>query len=882
MSETPLLMNDRLTQLSPAAGTTLLTGDFALDREDGLTVLRIRAGVTAPLTPDTDWSFPAGIGGGAGFVITLNAPSLAGDAYQLIGLQPHERLSDFSVSSGFSADKLDADFRNHVISLQELRRDVDRAHTSAYGAPGLIYDDIADGHFFKKLDPGRMVDAGDIGDVIEAQGYAAAALASQIAAAASEAQTGLDRTQTGLDRIQTGLDRVQTGLDRVQTGFDRTAADGFAAAAALSAASVAGQAVGKLAGRLPSMDFVGKDIQEIELGVRGGVPYIERIHYATGEQDDYTGPTKGLPVYHERAIAARLPSMDYADVSAIEVGKNNALISVTYASGKQTFLGGVGPAQVDAPMGVQMGIDPATGRAFTMGPFAGTRDLVPSGCFGVSAVPSWPLAHIVVVGQPGRGLASPYLIASDSFGRNPTKRPVHTLAHDKILAVAIGLHQSDGMTNAFEPDGTISPRYRLPVHNNLVMLANSRPDTLPTVACGTIRNSPLYAQQVLAAELTDIIPLYNFIPFGAIHGTARLEMAMMEEYIEGQADLPAMGLQGLTRLGLGGIGPKFALNVPPSSTYRIIPILGSDVGRDWTLRGDFDNAMQGWKNRAAANGWGVYLSDVPLWFSVSMGNDSDSSSVFQQVISEITADLANPAHAIYTGQPAPPLFWGFNHAVKFSEDHPSAPQQWHAQEALRNAADAGVWRSCGPDYGALQVDGFGYVSSPGLADGYHMVASGHAYMGELAREFRSWWKLGRNEKCFQADIAGTSRAGDVITVPVLGGFASGNPAVIDAVSISNRAGTVNGWRYMVGGESGTNAIASVAAAGGGGAYLITLNPGTGAGQLGYADFGHIAAGAPTAAGTARGQCRRQNGFTSQYNNAVTIYYWLEPFRKAMT
>jgi hypothetical protein len=692
-------------------------------------------------------------------------------------------------------------------------------------------------------------------------------------------QSALDAAAAHADRLLADADAAATAADRVQTGIDRTASGGFAVEAAASAAIVSGQAAGFLPCRAPNADFI-QPIQYIKLGIDGSTPKIERIVYATGEQDDYTAPSRGLPVFHERAVYCRAPNADYTEeLNSIKVSANGKLISVTYATGKEVYLGGVGPAQVDAPMGVQMGFDAALGKAFTMGPSAGNRDLVLSGCQGVWPVPSWPDIHLVVTNAPGRGLSTPFLINSDRYGRNPNSHPIITRAQSKILAVTLSMHQSDGMTY---PAGSAAyARYRTPAHPNFLMLSNSKAGTRPDVAAGCTRNNLDYAQQVLAAEITDLQSAYNFLPTGYIHGDGRIEIALSEEYYEAAPILPAMAPKGFTRLGLGGIGPNSALRTPPSSVYRIIPTAGGDIGRDWTLRADFDQAMLAWKNQAAARGWGVYLSHVALWFSANGANDAATPALIQQIIAEVNADLQTFGHNLYTGQPSNPAYLGWYSATKFDELHPTGAQAWHQYEAVRQADAAGIgYYAMGADYGGLAVDGFGWTA--GVADGLHQIPPGHAYAGFVAQKLLAWQTLGRPEKTFRVDYnhPDFTRTGDVITVPVIGGFAAGNPAMIDTVSISNRPGTINGWRYLVGGPGGTNNIASVAVAGGGNAYLITLTPGTGAGQLGYAEFGYVAAGAGTQNEQARGQCRRTNGFTSPIDSGQQIYFWLDPFRKA--
>jgi hypothetical protein len=205
--------NDRFTPLTPSTGSTTLAWDFELVREDALIVERTRAGTTTTLTLGVDYSFPAGLGSAAGGTLTLAVDTLAGDTFKLIGRQPLQRQSDFSASTGFSTEKINADLDYLTRAHQEARRDIDRAFKAPYGASGKRIDVISEGHVPIADADGNLLE-GPTGDAVAN----AQALAEQVAE---------DAAQTAADRLQTALDRIQTGLDRAVT---------VAAAAALAAA----------------------------------------------------------------------------------------------------------------------------------------------------------------------------------------------------------------------------------------------------------------------------------------------------------------------------------------------------------------------------------------------------------------------------------------------------------------------------------------------------------------------------------------------------------------------------------------------------------------------------------------------------------------------
>jgi len=179
-------VNDRLTMLAPAAGTTALVYDFKLDRQDALTVQRIRAGVTVTLVRGVDYSFLSGLGSEAGGTVTLAAASLAGDTYVLIGLLPIVRQSDFVHAAVFDTVKLNADLDYLTRSDQELRRDIERAWKAGYGSVGGVIFVGANGTVAMFQD-GNLVEGPSADEIENAQGYAVAAGISADEAAASAA-----------------------------------------------------------------------------------------------------------------------------------------------------------------------------------------------------------------------------------------------------------------------------------------------------------------------------------------------------------------------------------------------------------------------------------------------------------------------------------------------------------------------------------------------------------------------------------------------------------------------------------------------------------------------------------------------------------------------
>lgn len=132
-----LAANDRFVSIAASPGQTVLNYDFRLTRADGMTVVRIRAGVETTLTfGGGGFSFPSGLGGAGGGSLTLASAAIAGDVYQLVGIHPEDRLSDYLSNRALDTPKLNADGDATAIVQQEHRRDIGRAIKAGYGQAG--------------------------------------------------------------------------------------------------------------------------------------------------------------------------------------------------------------------------------------------------------------------------------------------------------------------------------------------------------------------------------------------------------------------------------------------------------------------------------------------------------------------------------------------------------------------------------------------------------------------------------------------------------------------------------------------------------------------------------------------------------------------------
>ncbi len=111
-----------------AAGFPLLRN--AAGDPDGVYVQRTRAGVSELLQLDSDFTVPSeGVGT---FVVRLNVPALTGDRCVIVGQQPIRRDRAHPLGGAVRTPTLEGDAMQFMASLQEARRDLDRAFLSPF------------------------------------------------------------------------------------------------------------------------------------------------------------------------------------------------------------------------------------------------------------------------------------------------------------------------------------------------------------------------------------------------------------------------------------------------------------------------------------------------------------------------------------------------------------------------------------------------------------------------------------------------------------------------------------------------------------------------------------------------------------------------------
>lgn len=223
---TALTPNDRLTLLAPAAGTPVLSWDFHLTRSDALRVVRRRSGAKTTLTLGVDYSLPDGLGTPSGGTLTLAVATLAGDVYQLIGLEPIIRLSDFVPSQAFDTAKFNADLDYLTHGAQEARRDIDLAWKTEFGGAGRLIAVGAAGTVPKFDADGNLVEGPDASDIEGAQGYA------------ERAEDAADRAEVAATNAGAGFVLAEHFDAAFDGSDDKTAIEAACAAAIASGGTV--------------------------------------------------------------------------------------------------------------------------------------------------------------------------------------------------------------------------------------------------------------------------------------------------------------------------------------------------------------------------------------------------------------------------------------------------------------------------------------------------------------------------------------------------------------------------------------------------------------------------------------------------------------------
>ncbi|MEL6289627.1 MAG: hypothetical protein AAFQ35_12725, partial [Pseudomonadota bacterium] len=132
-------VNDRRAgPFTAAAGQTTFDFDFPILSTGSLFVTRERGGAMSSFSYPADYAV-TGVGNQTGGAIILAAAAEAGDVITILGDEPVERSSDYTLNGPLSSKALNADLDRTIIMLQELRRD----HAAQGATVGALDDVIA-------------------------------------------------------------------------------------------------------------------------------------------------------------------------------------------------------------------------------------------------------------------------------------------------------------------------------------------------------------------------------------------------------------------------------------------------------------------------------------------------------------------------------------------------------------------------------------------------------------------------------------------------------------------------------------------------------------------------------------------------------------------
>lgn len=190
--------------LTPAAGVTTISLDFYFEQASWLEVYR--SGSETPLVLNTDYTV-TGAGSSSG-VVTLAAPANGTDVYSVYLVVPLQRSSDMQLRGEFKSEPFNIEMDRVWQALQGLRARVSRtlrvSHTST--APGALFSEDTSARAGRVIafdENGTSLDIGPSADEIaSAQGYAEAAMASEVSASNSANSAKLSAAAVSVQRVQ--------------------------------------------------------------------------------------------------------------------------------------------------------------------------------------------------------------------------------------------------------------------------------------------------------------------------------------------------------------------------------------------------------------------------------------------------------------------------------------------------------------------------------------------------------------------------------------------------------------------------------------------------------------------------------------------------------
>ena len=642
-----------------------------------------------------------------------------------------------------------------------------------------------------------------------------------------------------VDELTTALETASQNASDAQSAADLASSKVAEVQAAVSAAGSIEQVARGTVYQSPD-DIGVVEYQTSEFP--NGSKYIVGVRYEDGRSFDLSAPSRGAPDSTE-ARGTVFQSPADTDVAGYERGDDGNIIGLWRADGSYEPLGGVRGAIIDADDTVSAYIDGTTlkatdgatsvsfGDAFGVAPVASKKGKFKTIRKLSSGAPFPVIADLKAALRAGRGVASPAL--------------------GNVLYHVITIAQSVGAGSQGAP--VLAP-YNSGAFPSVWMLNNSSA-SFQDIRCGKYRGNPDSCERIRESDLTDITAFMSAAGAGNVHGMTPLDSFGVHWAKTANAAFGVAPNILLSCVAIGGTPFRRWKRTPDA---MITPISGIDVGASWRARDEFDDVVTAGKRIAAAHGMGYRVLAI-----LSKGGEADdgyvnASTDLAQVIDEINYDLTTPASAIYCQDDAP--IWLATTPCSFADPNTKG------MSAYLDAQASGKLNLVAADYALMALGGAGFGFASG-AQWEHPINTGYVRLGDYLALAIGDALLGR---AYSAPKFGTpTRVGNVLTFPVTGG--DGSSLVVDTTTITERANTNAGFRYLV---SGTPvAITSVAVNGTDPTKIdVTLPSYTAGSVVEYAMFGHTDALIGT---RARGNVRQSTAYVSGYD-AANFYQWALP------
>lgn len=616
--------------------------------------------------------------------------------------------------------------------------------------------------------------------------------------------------------------------DLVQTLIDVQSEVALAHTARVLAEIAAGSAADALTGAvIVDPSDIGVSGYLLDTAADGSHAITHKI-YRDGGVSDMTAPGRGLHPDMLRPVPGVIPDPAFRDVAGIDVGTDGKVSAIWHADGSLRVLGGV-----HNPIGTPdrtVGVFVEGGALKADGP-NGVVTVIPSGT--LAATPS-PLQNgfvrTVTQLSPGGVRTSIIDVASFVADTRAAMLAAPAIENKLFMLIAPGNSNSIGShAGAVNVESPTLDYYAGDFEGVYIMKNDAQPGILDERCCCVRAGFTSNAERVRVADLSGLVPYHAAEGQSQTTGITYLGVlaAELAKMIKATFGFSPKFL--IASVGLGGAMVADLLQTP---AHNVAPTSGDDIGQVWTLRQDFDAAVLAGKALAAAQGWGFEVLGVLPKIGEPDFEVSNIEAQIAQLIDETNDAITNPAGSCYTGQAHHPL-WAVTQPTSFasSDAASSTLNGRYPCDALVNLHDAGKMWLAGNDYTIGEHDGWTLLEIGGaVADNIHFGIKGHVAIAAMLYQGFAKQMVGAAPPAPLRFAA--SKSGTTITLNYTGGNGSAIEFKTDV--ISERSGTVKGFRWMVGGVSQSISVAIT----GNRQIQITI-PADVAGTLEYARYGHV-------------------------------------------